>query len=45
MVPHSSCTFGSLEAGEKGMDKTVDGGMEETKQAVAPLKGRADLLC
>lgn len=27
---------------EKGRDKTRDGGMEETKQAVAPLEGNAE---
>lgn len=36
---------GLIKAGEKGEKQGLKKGMEETKQAVAPLEGRADLLC
>lgn len=34
-----------IKAGDKGEKQGLKKGMEETKQAVAPLEGRADLLC
>lgn len=45
---HSICRFSSLRqevAERRGEREGLKGGMKETRQAVAPLEGRADLLC